>query len=276
MAEELLGPIDAIIHQPYGHAGITFEIQAHSGDFILKTKDQTGAFDHTEHHIAVLASLGISTPTVAGRGSCTDFEYILLCKIPGRDLGSVLSQLTPHEMEELAREVVTIERKVASLSQGLGFGWTPMKVPGLFSSWSEVIARDSRACPKAVLEEISKWKGYFESVEPVCFLDDLTVKNVIVQGGKFQGIVDLDEVCYGDPLYWLSLTEVTTILDVGLRGAYYGEKLREFWELSRQESAACDLYNVIQAWFFLSKGTGHKLLEQWTSSRFERVRGFLS
>ena len=118
------------------------------------------------------------------------------------------------------------------------------------------------------------WTDYFDSVEATCFLDDLTVKNVIVQDGEFQGIVDLDEVCYGDPLYWLSLAEVTPILDVGSHGTFYGEELRRLWEMNERSSAACDLYNVIQAWFFLSKDSGHDSLRHWAADRFKRAQHY--
>jgi len=40
------------------------------------------------------------------------------------------------------------------------------------------------------------------AVPAICFLDDLTTKNVIVQDGVLQGVVDFDHVCYGDPLFW--------------------------------------------------------------------------
>ena len=274
LASSLLGEIEDIVHQPYGHAGLTFDIRTLTDNFILKTRDQAGAFDHTEQHIAILNDPDIVTPTVLKRGTHAGFEYMLLTKIPGRDLGSVMAELTRDQMARVALEVVNIEQKVMSLPKGKGFGWTPMEVAGPFANWTAVIERDSKTAPQGIRNELLHWKTHFDAVEPICFLDDLTVKNVIVQGGEFQGIVDLDEVCYGDPLYWLSLAEVTSILDVGEPGIFYGEELRRLWEMSERKAAACDIYNAIQASSFLSRGIDHPLLASWAAQRFDRARAF--
>ena len=274
LASSLLGEIEDVVHQPYGHAGLTFDIRTLTDNFILKTRDRVGAFDHTEQHIAILNDREIVTPTVLKCGTHAGFEYMLLTKIPGRDLGSVMAELTCDQMARIASEVVNIEQKIMSLPKGKGFGWTPVEVPGPFANWTAVIERDSKTAPEEIRNEISNWKTHFDSVEPICFLDDLTVKNVIVEDGEFQGIVDLDEVCYGDPLYWLSLAEVTSILDVGEPGIFYGEELRRLWEMSERSAAACDLYNAIQASWFLSKGIDHLLLTSWAAQRFDRARAF--
>jgi aminoglycoside phosphotransferase (APT) family kinase protein len=145
-----------------------------------------------------------------------------------------------------------------------------MNTPGPFSSWSAVIERDMQTSPAEVHEEVMRWRGYLDRVAPTCFLDDLTVKNVIVMDGEFQGIVDLDTLCYGDPLYWLSLAEVTVVLDVGASASFYGEELRRLWGMSNEANAVCDLYNVIQSWFFLAKGVENEALHDWSSLRLQR------
>ena len=274
LAESLIGPVLAVTHQVYGHAGLTFEIKASSGNYILKTKSESNAFDHTQHHIEVLNGMGVKVPTVIDRGQFSDFDYLLLSKIHGQDLGYVLGEMTQFQMTKLAEEIVRIEQKISGLPEGEGFGWTPMKVPGPFATWNDVIVRDSRTSPDYVRDEVLKWQGYFETVRPTCFLDDLTVKNVIVLEGIFQGIVDLDNVCYGDPLYWLSLAEVTSMMDIGVHASHYGDELRRMWQLSNEAAAICDLYNVIQAWFFLSKEQGCNQLAEWTDKRFERARAY--
>jgi len=177
-------------------------------------------------------------------------------------------------MTRLASEIVQIERQVMSLPKGTGFGWTPMDVAGPFDNWFDVVERDSQNAPEFVRAEVLEWRSYLQNVEPTCFLDDLTVKNVIVENGELQGIVDLDGVCYGDPLYWLSLAEVTSILDVGLDTVFYGNELRRHWGMSEETSAICDLYNVIQAWFFLIKDSDLKILENWSTERLHRVYSF--
>ncbi|MBI1333678.1 MAG: phosphotransferase [Armatimonadetes bacterium] len=272
LAKELVGSVREVVHQPYGHAGLTFEVRADSGDFILKTRTEVGAFDHTEHHIDVLRASDIPVPTVLKRGRTDDFDYLLLAKIPGRDLGHVLGEMSSEQMSGLAAQIVDIERKATSLPNGEGFGWTPMKIPGLFASWTDVIERDSKGCPDFVLAEVARWKPYFDEVQPTCFLDDLTVKNVIIEDGELQGIVDLDEVCYGDALYWLSLAETTVVLDIGPQASFYGSELRRLWGLSEDEHAVCDLYCVIHSWSFMNRGLGGFVLEEWAKDRFALLK----
>jgi aminoglycoside phosphotransferase (APT) family kinase protein len=44
------------------------------------------------------------------------------------------------------------------------------------------------------------YKTYFDSVKPVTYYGDICSKNVMIQGGVFNGLVDLDGLAQGDPL----------------------------------------------------------------------------
>jgi hypothetical protein len=91
-----------------------------------------------------------------------------------------------------------------------------------------------------------------EAIEPICFLDDLTTKNVIVHDGILHGVVDFDVVCYGDPMYWLALTQVAIMQDVGTRGRFYVDELTRLWNPSAFEWANLALYSALHAAEFLS------------------------
>ena len=46
-----------------------------------------------------------------------------------------------------------------------------------------------------------------DSIPPTPFLHDATTKNVLVTAkGAFSGIVDVDDLCFGDPRYPAALT----------------------------------------------------------------------
>jgi hypothetical protein len=48
----------------------------------------------------------------------------------------------------------------------------------------------------------------FDRIAPTPFLHDTTTKNVIVTSeGHFSGIVDVDDLCLGDPRYPAALTQ---------------------------------------------------------------------
>src|SRR5262249_37256066 len=93
------------------------------------------------------------------------------------------------------------------------------------------------------------------TVEPRCFLDDLTIKNVIVSGGEFTGVVDFDVVCYGDPMYWLALTQVAVCSDVGAAGQRDGDGLIRCWSATDGERAHLALYSAVHGVEFLGWDT---------------------
>jgi aminoglycoside phosphotransferase (APT) family kinase protein len=70
-------------------------------------------------------------------------------------------------------------------------------------------------------------EAYFARVRPVCFLDDLTTKNLLIDRGAVSGVIDLDFVCYGDPL--LSVGTTLAHLASLANGERYGIELLRSW-----------------------------------------------
>ena len=69
--------------------------------------------------------------------------------------------------------------------------------PGLF----DVSAVD------AIEKMVSAARAELDALPPIPFLHDTTTKNVIVTPeGAFSGIVDVDDLCFGDPRYAIALT----------------------------------------------------------------------
>jgi aminoglycoside phosphotransferase (APT) family kinase protein len=55
-----------------------------------------------------------------------------------------------------------------------------------------------------------------DALTPIAFLHDTTTKNVIVTtGGSFSGIVDVDDLCFGDPRYVVALTLTSLMVSGG-------------------------------------------------------------
>ena len=67
----------------------------------------------------------------------------------------------------------------------------------------------------AVCDNVSSamdiFQNYLVNVEPLAFLDDITTKNVLIHCGKLAGIVDVDEICYGDSLLTIGLTNMSLL-----------------------------------------------------------------
>jgi hypothetical protein len=58
-----------------------------------------------------------------------------------------------------------------------------------------------------VQAEVTTRRQEIDAIAPTPFLHDTTTKNVIVTSeGAFSGIVDVDDLCFGDPRYPAALT----------------------------------------------------------------------
>ncbi len=208
------------------------------------------------HNLEVLGDLGLPVPQVLH----VDIEpapgedaLVVMSAIPGRDLRHVLGTLSRRQMHEVARAVVDAQRKVGTRPEGRGYGWVPEGAPVDFARWTDVIERDWRRVephwrdlqlPNAVElpQQLEALRPYFSAVPARCFLDDLTTKNVMIEGGALAGFVDFDVVCYGDPLYWLALTRAAVRADVGEAGRPYLEALERLWALTAEQRRVARLY----------------------------------
>jgi len=154
----------------------------------------------------------------------TPFPAIILGRLPGMDLGYVYNYLTDREKRALAGEIVEIQEIVGSMPQGEGYGYvSTARGPFPHRSWSDAVAGSIRRSRTRIIEAgivepthvdrvermASRFDDYFATVSPRPFLDDITTKNVIVHNGRLSGIVDVDEICYGDPLLTVALTRTS-------------------------------------------------------------------
>ena len=189
------------------------------------------------------------------------FGWMLLEKIPGRDLRYELPGMTEAQMTHLAGQVVGFQRRVMALPTGAGFGYAPLGESGPFASLWDLL-HAGEAATAGIMEPrlgalIRAREGYFRHHPPICFLDDLTIKNVIVRDGELQGLVDFDVVCYGDPLFWLGLTATALVCDLGPRERFYGDELCRLMGLTAEQRRLVALYAAwISLGFVQRFGTG--------------------
>lgn len=243
--------------QPFGHNSVTYEAVLPEGSGIVRMNADTSVFAATERNIASLAGLGLPVPHVLASDLSKTrfpFAYLLLDKIPGRDLGYELAGMTPAQMTRLAEQIVDYQRRVMTLPLGTGYGYAGIGERGPYSSWQELVFSEE------VPVQASRYAAYFRQVPPVCFLDDITVKNVIVQNGELQGLIDFDCVCYGDPLYWLALTAVGVVSDVGVAGQFYVDELKRLWGLPSGQEPVLAFYCASMAQNFV-RGAGQETPE---------------
>jgi aminoglycoside phosphotransferase (APT) family kinase protein len=205
---------------------------------VLRLHPRADGFSGTIHTIHTLRALGLPVPQVIASGQHPAHAWLLLHWTPGRELRWALSSMTQSQQTDVAEQLVRFQRCVNALPRGTGFGYVPHGVPGTHTSWQELI-RAGAAPPEIA--------NYLRSVVPTCFLDDITGKNVIIDNGELNGLIDLDHVCYGDPLYWLALTQVGLVCDIGVAGDFYSAELIRLWNPTPLERRVLAYYAIRMA-----------------------------
>ncbi len=195
------------------------------------------------------------------------YAYLVLERLAGEDLEVVYPGLSTGAKVSLARRMAALQRAVAALAPAGGFGDAlSYALPGTGADWGAVVAANLATCrarlgPNSVfgpadLGRLAHVAGTlasdFSAIEPRAFLDDATTKNVIVTvDGCFSGIVDVDTLCFGDPLFALGLTKAA-FTKLG-----YDELYVEVWAaelaLSGPEQRRLSFYSALFAVVLLSE-----------------------
>ena len=214
-----------------------------------------------------LQELGVPVPEMYGYDLDAEFPYMVLERLPGRDLGDVYPDLTAGQKRALAEEIAVIQDRVAALPQARYYGYLDSYENPTWpaKSWravkfgyldrAEKMIRAGGVFDPAIVERVRSaaavYEGYFSSVPPAPFLDDTTTKNVIVHNGKLSGIVDTDDVCFGDRLDVLALTNMA-LLSRGWETDYV-EYWAAAWGLGAADRERVDLYTAMHGVYFMGE-----------------------
>ena len=270
----------------FGHSSVSYEVTLPGRALIVRTNANPAVFSGTAHNLTVLRELGLPVSKLITQDlTKTRYPaaYMVLDKFPGRDLRYKLSKVSLMQKKRLAEQIVGYQRTVATLPLGAGFGYASIGEVAPFTTWRDLVLAETRKDLPVKLEPpLTRWRNrvfalmdmfapYLEQVVPTCFLDDLTIKNVIVQNGTLSGLVDFDVVCYGDPLWTLGLTAAAIVLDIGPEHLDYVEELCCAYELNETKRAVVSWYAALFALTFLVKSNHEETsrllntLETWVS-----------
>ena len=206
----------------------------------------------------MLSPLKIPIPKILYKNFSGQFPYTILERIRGTDLGNVYTFLTPSQKQFIAEEIVHWQSEVRKLpaAKGYGFGFT-YEDRRLKSSWVEVIEDQITRAREWIVthaicnvthvdrveDALASHKAYLMSVQAKPFLHDTTTKNVIISEGKLSGIVDIDDLCFGDSLFVVALTYMA------LLSREYETDYIKFWcnklKLSNEQRKIMNFYTAI-------------------------------
>ncbi|RKF31525.1 phosphotransferase family protein [Paraburkholderia fungorum] len=208
---------------------------------VLRVSPRRNAFAYTRHNLGILRAMALPVQTVLASGdTATGGSFVILNWIPGRDLAYELPQMRREEMTRVAEAVTDYQKRVGCLPHSDGFGWSQIGGHPTFAQWTNIFgepANDSISADATPLSQLRarlravrrSVEPHFASISPTCFLDDLTTKNVLVEHGVLQGVIDCDTVCYGDPLMSVGTTLAHLAADLGEAYRFYGEELIRCW-----------------------------------------------
>lgn len=260
-------PITAT-HMTFGHNSTTYDVTLPDRNIIVRTNIDANVFTKTEHNLTILGHLGLPVPRVIATNLTKKhypFAYMLLEKIPGHDLRYELCNMTHSQMTRVAKQIVFFQRQIATLPISKGYGYAPIGEQGPLSSWFDLIHLEMNRVTNSVnipiLAEwkvrlnhlLRKYKSYLEQVQPTCFLDNVTTKNVIVLDGELQGLIDFDCVCYGDPLWTVGLTKTAIVSDIGTESLFYIDELCRIGQLTIEQHRVVNLYAAVHALDFIQR-----------------------
>lgn len=182
-----------------------------------------------------LRKMGMPVPELLAADVDGPQPYLVLHRLPGTDLGNVHDELTIAQLRGIALAVLDLQAQTATLDPARGFGYARNYEESLNDTWLSVleasVGRAERwiaaaavvdpALPARVRQSLAAAAASFGDVTPTAFLHDATTKNVIVADGRLSGLVDVDEMAFGDPLWTVALTRMS-LLAAG-RSTYYTE-----------------------------------------------------
>jgi aminoglycoside phosphotransferase len=169
----------------------------------------------------LLRPLGAPLPEMLASHLGAGPPWVVLERLPGTDLGAVIRTLSSERLDGIASRVARAQAVTAQTRSAgrYGYGSRPEQAP--HAAWSNVLeanlkrSRDRIASARlfdasgvdSVRAALARRGNELDRIEAIPFLHDTTTKNVIVTpDGEFSGIVDVDDLCFGDPRYPAALT----------------------------------------------------------------------
>lgn len=254
-------------------------------EYVFRLNKNENFLKGSDKYIPMFASLGIKVPKIVISDyskTIVPINYQILVKIQGDDIGNIFESLSHDQLSSIAKEVATIVRKVTSLPPNTSFGWVDFTGKGKHKSWSERMKRsvdmaidrghktgtldkETESLLTTILDDNAK---YFDTIKPKAHYDDIASKNVIIDDGKFAGLIDIDGICYGD--YLESIGRIKADFIDRENGKHYIEEIEKELGLNDDEKKMVLVYALMNRIHWLT-GNGIKFNEN-SSDKVDQKR----
>lgn len=208
-----------------------------------------------------LDDLGVPLPTIYDSGEINGFHFVLYERLPGDDLESIYSSLGANSKKEIAASVAWIQERVAALDKEYfnEYPAWPDVITGIIDRSEEAIKAADGTVQKyfdTARKMATRYMRYLTAVEPLAFLYDLNIRNVIILDGRMSGVIDVDEIWFGDPL--LAVGRGKALLLAMQQETDYIDYWCDYLKLSAEMLLMVDLYALLYCILFMAT-SGQKL-----------------
>lgn len=194
-----------------GQGNYVYIVECNGTKYVVRCSSGNGTYDTSISWLEKLVAIDVPVPKVIAKGTYGEYEYLILFYIEGKDIGLVYQQLKDEDKRAIAKEIVHIQNRVATLElENVATDW----------SWSAFINYILERAEERIVRngyfdvEKVEWlrvclgqlKDYFASINPVAYLDDISSKNLLIHNGRISGIIDIDWIGIGDKLTFVALT----------------------------------------------------------------------
>lgn len=183
-----------------------------SNKYVLRCSEKKDAYDDTITWLTALHGCDVPVPKIISTGNFENYQYLVLSYIEGKELGDIYDQLTDDEKEQIAKEVINIQKHVANINCPPPYEWSwKAFVEGMMSRSYELISANGYFEPAKIdtLRNIyEQLQEYISTVKPTLYLDDISTKNLLIKNGHVSGVIDIDWMGFGDELTFIAMTKV--------------------------------------------------------------------
>ena len=182
------------------------------------------------HLNRLLRAVGVPLPQLLAAALDDACPWVALERLPGTDLGNVIGSLSNGQLRSVAGGVATAQAAAALTGSSGHYGYAAASKDAPYTRWSDVLEANlarSRTriraaglfAPNAVERMaalVAARRDALNALPATAFLHDTTTRNVIISPtGMLSGIVDVDDLCFGDPRYAAALTMAVLLVESG-------------------------------------------------------------
>lgn len=169
----------------------------------------------------LLRPLGVPLPAILAVDISAAFPYVIFERLPGADLRYVAAKLPELRLDGIAAKVAEAQRIVAATPSAGRYGYAVDPASAPCERWSQILDNSLNRSRTRIASTglfdlklvddvagvLADMREEADAQPAVPYLHDTTTKNVIVtEDGTFSGIVDVDDLCFGDPRSVIALT----------------------------------------------------------------------